>query len=72
MAELRLKVDGMHCASCALLIEEELEELDGVTEAKASYPRQQARVVFDAARIDLPAILKAIGDLGYRGSVAES
>ncbi len=30
MAELRLNVDGMHCASCAMLIEEELEELDGV------------------------------------------
>ncbi len=72
MPELRLKVDGMHCASCAMLIEEELEELDGVAEVKASYPRQQAKVVFDEARIGLPAILKTIGDLGYRGSVLES
>lgn len=71
MPELRLKVDGMHCASCALLIEEELEELDGVAEVKASYPRQQAKVVFDEARIDLLAILKTIGDLGYRGSVGD-
>lgn len=72
MPELRLKVDGMHCASCAMLIEEELEELDGVSEAKASYPRQQATVIFDEARIGVPAILKTIGDLGYRGSAAES
>lgn len=72
MAELRLSLDGMHCASCAMSIEEELEELDGVVEAKASYPRRQAKVVFDEARVDLAAILTTIGDLGYRGRVAES
>ncbi|MEO5576114.1 MAG: heavy metal-associated domain-containing protein [Gaiellaceae bacterium] len=70
MTELQLKVDGMHCASCALLIEEELEELDGVTEAKASFRRQRARVVLDDARV-VPAILEKIGELGYRASVVE-
>ncbi len=70
MTELQLKVDGMHCASCALLIEEELEELDGVTEAKASFRRQRARVVLDDARV-VPAILEKIGELGYRASVME-
>ncbi len=70
MTELQLKVDGMHCASCALLIEEELEELDGVTEAKASFRKQEARVVLDDARV-VPAILEKIGELGYRASVVE-
>ena len=70
MTELQLKVDGMHCASCALLIEEEVEDIDGVTEAKASFRRQQARVVFDDARV-VPAILEKIGDLGYRARVVE-
>lgn len=70
MTELQLKVDGMHCASCALLIEEELEELDGVTEAKASFRRQRAWVVLDDARV-VPAILEKIGELGYRASVVE-
>jgi len=70
MTELQLKVDGMHCASCALMIEEELEELDGVTEAKASFRRQRARVVLDDARV-VPVILEKIGELGYRASVVE-
>ncbi len=70
MAELQLKVDGMHCASCALLIEEELEELDGVTEATASFRRQRARVVLDDARV-VPAILEKIDELGYRARVVE-
>lgn len=71
IAELRLRIEGMHCASCAMLIEEELEELDGVDEAKASYPRQQAKVVFDHARVGVPAILETIGELGYRARVAD-
>ena len=71
MAELRLKLEGMHCASCALLIEEELEELDGVDEAQASYPRQRALVRFDESRVEAPAILGTIAELGYRASVAE-
>ncbi len=70
MPELRLKVDGMHCASCALLIEEELEELDGVAEAKASFRKQQARVVVVDASI-VPAVLETIGGLGYRASVVD-
>ena len=71
MTELRVKVEGMHCASCALLIEEELEELDGVAEAQASYPRQQAHVRFDQDRVGVTAILERIGELGYRASVAD-
>ncbi len=70
MPELRLKVDGMHCASCALLIEEELEELDGVAEAKASFRKQQARVVVADVSI-VPAVLETIGGLGYRASVVD-
>jgi copper chaperone CopZ len=71
MAELRVKVEGMHCASCALLIEEELEELEGVEEAEVSYPRQRARVRFDERRVEAPALLGTIAELGYRASVAE-
>lgn len=66
--EMKLNVDGMHCPSCALSIEEELEEIDGVAEARASYPRQQARVVFDEGRVDESQILEAIAALGYRAT----
>ncbi|MGI8973388.1 MAG: heavy-metal-associated domain-containing protein [Gaiella sp.] len=71
MTELRLKLEGMHCASCALLIEEELEGLDGVEKASASYLRQRAEVSFDAAQVGVAAILETIGELGYEARVAE-
>lgn len=71
MAELRLTLGGMHCASCAMLIEDELEELDGVHKASASYPRQRADISFDDTRIGAAAILETVGRLGYEARVAD-
>jgi copper chaperone CopZ len=66
--ETTLKIDGMHCASCALLIDEELEELPGVEEAHTSYAKQETKVVFEEASVRLPTLLQAIEELGYRAS----
>ena len=46
MTREKLKISGMRCASCAMTIDEELEELDGVTEAKTSYRKQVTKVTF--------------------------
>lgn len=66
----KLKVSGMHCGSCAMNIDEQLEELDGVSEAKTSYRKQVTEVIFDETRIDLDRIQKAISSLGYEASRA--
>ena len=71
MRELRLELEGMHCPSCAMLIEEEVEQLEGVGEVKASYPRQQAKLVFDDTKLAVRAIVETIGALGYHATVAE-
>ena len=66
--ETTLKIEGMHCASCALLIDEELEELPGVEESRTSYAKQETKVVFDASAVELPALLETIEELGYRAA----
>lgn len=65
MTKQRLAIKGMHCGSCAMNIDEELEELDGVDEAKTSYRRQATEVVFDETRTNLDVIQDAIRRLGY-------
>jgi copper chaperone len=65
MRQATLHIDGMHCASCALLIDEELEDLPGVSQAKTSYAKQRTDVSFDDAQVGLPALVEAIGGLGY-------
>jgi copper chaperone CopZ len=66
--ETKLKIEGMHCASCAMLIDEELEELAGVEESHTSYAKQETTVVFDEGTVELPALVETIEELGYRAS----
>lgn len=70
MTQEKLKISGMHCASCAMTIDEELEELDGVTEAKTSYRKQVTKVTFDEGRVDVDAIATVVQKLGYQASRA--
>lgn len=58
-----LKLNGMHCVSCSMLIEGELEDM-GV-EAKANYAKQTAEVTYDEKKITLEKIHQAIKKAGY-------
>ncbi len=65
-----LRIAGMHCASCAMAIDLELEDLPGVAEARTSYARATTAVVFDPARVGLDAIIAAIRQAGYAAQPA--
>jgi len=68
----QLKVQGMHCASCAMLIDEELEELDGVQQASTSYGKQRTEVEFDDSRVEIGLIIAKVAELGYTAEPAPS
>jgi len=57
---------GMHCASCARLIEKKLKKTPGVTDAMVNYGSEQASVDFDEKISDIKAIGKAVEDIGYK------
>lgn len=57
-------VKGMHCASCELLIAEELEAIPGVESAQASLKTNSATVV-SAQRVSDAAIADAVKAAGY-------
>lgn len=59
-------VDGMHCASCGLLIDDVVEELPGVLSSATDV--RAARTVVTAApgaSVDPVTITKAITEAGY-------
>lgn len=62
----KLKIEGMHCTSCAMSIDMDLEELDGVTAAKTSYARQETEVEFDDEKLGLGQIISSIEKTGYK------
>ena len=56
----RLKIQGMHCTSCAMNIDGALEDLPGVQEASTSYARGQLDVSFEPAQVTLEQIIATI------------
>lgn len=64
-----LSVDGMDCAACTAAIRIALKKLDGVKEAKVSYPDMRAVVDYDPARVTPDQMVAAIVKLGYKARV---
>jgi copper chaperone CopZ len=65
MVKKTFRVEGMHCTSCALNIDEELEELPGVKCSKTSYARQLTEVEYDESTLNQAVILETIAKAGY-------
>ena len=58
------RIEGMHCASCALLIDDTLTDLPGVRSTQTSMKKGRSIVELDAGAT--PAdVIAAIGELGY-------
>lgn len=60
-----LTIEGMHCGSCALLIDDALADLPGVLTSSTSAKDRRSTVAHDG-RTDRAAIVGAIEALGYR------
>ncbi len=60
-----LKLSGMHCTTCSVLIDTVLEELDGVHRAKTSYAKQLVEVEYDDTKVNLKTMAQVIKNEGY-------
>lgn len=67
----KLKIEGMHCTSCALNIDFDLEDLEGVEKAKTSYAKQECIVEFEEGKISEDLILEAIKKSGYKAVIVD-
>jgi Cu+-exporting ATPase len=63
---VKIKIDGMHCTSCSMNVDGELEDLDGVFSATTSYAKQESIVEFDPSKVSLKQMRAVIVDLGYK------
>jgi len=59
------KVRGMHCASCASIIEKALKKVDGVESAEVNYGTETASVSFDESKVDHVQLSGKIEKFGY-------
>lgn len=63
------KISGMHCNTCSLNIDWELEEMKGVKEVKTSYAAQKTEVTFDDTVISSQDIIEIIKKVGYEADL---
>ena len=66
---VNLSLSGMHCASCALLIEKSLKEVDGVIEANVNFAAEKASIFYDETKLKAEDLIKAVGKAGYKAEI---
>ena len=63
--DMTIRIQGMHCASCTMNVENFLIRLDGIFDVKADLTSQSARIRYDSSKVDINEIEKVIGSLGF-------
>lgn len=61
----KYKVDGMHCVSCAMLIESELEDAEVADQATCNYATLELEIE-SQKEIDDGKICEVVDRLGYK------
>lgn len=59
------KVKGMHCASCARIIEKKLTKVEGIKSAEVNYGTEKVKISFDSSKINPVDFSKHVEPLGY-------
>ena len=60
MKEIKLKIEGMHCAGCSNRLEKILNNVDGVESAKVSLEEKSADIKYNEEEVELNTILQEI------------
>ncbi|MGV8171212.1 MAG: heavy metal translocating P-type ATPase [Candidatus Woesearchaeota archaeon] len=69
MKKTDLNIVGMHCASCATLINKSLSKAEGVNEANVNYATAKARVVFDDKKLSEQDLIRLVQNKGYDAKI---
>lgn len=65
-ATITLKLSGLHCSSCSLNIDSELEDMPGVISTSTSYAKQESTITYDPKIASPAEFTPVIEKLGYK------
>ncbi|KKU55590.1 MAG: Heavy metal translocating P-type ATPase [Candidatus Moranbacteria bacterium GW2011_GWE1_49_15] len=63
---ISLSLFGMHCSSCANIIERSVKKVSGVKSANVNFAAEKASVVFDENTASINDLVNAISKAGYK------
>ena len=69
---VELKINGMHCQSCEMLIKDELSALTGLTDIFIDHKTGSGSLVATDGQISDSVILDSIKSAGYQGSIVQT
>ncbi len=72
MVKKKFKITDMHCSSCALTIDMDLEDLDGVKKAQTSYAKAETEVEINTEKVNEEMVIQTIKKLGYTAVLSTS
>ncbi|MDP1538986.1 MAG: thioredoxin domain-containing protein [bacterium] len=64
MQKAKFKIHGMHCQSCATLIEEKLKDLEGIIKSKINYDSGKGVIIYNEEKLNESAIQETIKNVG--------
>ncbi len=64
--KITLNVEGMHCKSCEILINDALGEIEGVKKSNVSQEKGIVEVEYDENKVDKMKIIEIIKKEGFR------
>lgn len=71
MKKIKLKIQGMHCTSCAMSIDGDLEDyVEGVKSSSTNYAKQECIVEYDEEKAKVDEIVKQVKKTGYEAQMA--
>ncbi len=65
---VNLAISGMHCSSCANIIERQLRKVAGVSEARVNFASEKASIVYDPSLTKIADLENAVAKAGYKAS----
>ncbi len=67
--QIDLKLKGMHCASCAIIIDKGLKKKEGVVECNVNYGTEKATITYDSDRLSPNDLIEVVKNRGYDAEV---
>lgn len=69
--KVALSLSGMHCTSCAGIIERSLKKVVGVKDARVNFTAEKASVLVDASLSSKDLLIEAVKKAGYRAVILD-
>ncbi len=69
---VNLSLIGMHCSSCANIIERNLKKVPGVNQANVNFAAEKAQITFDPSKAKMADLLGAVQKAGYKAEEVDA